>query len=91
MQLKALYLTNQSPPPYTCSVLALHSESLYSDILYSPVEEGIGNQSSLFHELEETVDHGDEHAIALYMYFVIFDDLQYLRDLRQHYTTWTML
>jgi hypothetical protein len=33
----------------------------------------------------------DEHAIALYVYFVDFDDFQYSRDLWQHYTTWTML
>ena len=33
----------------------------------------------------------DEHATALYVYFVDFDDLQYSRDLRQHYTTRTML
>ena len=35
--------------------------------------------------------HGDEHATALYTYFVVFDDFQYSRDLRQHYTTRTML
>ena len=34
---------------------------------------------------------GDEHATALYAYFVDFDDLRYSRDLRQHYTTRTML
>jgi len=34
---------------------------------------------------------GDEHATALYAYFVDFDDFQYSRDLRQHYTTQTML
>ena len=34
---------------------------------------------------------GDEHTTALYAYFVVFDDFQYSRDLRQHYTTRTML
>ena len=34
---------------------------------------------------------GDEHTTALYAYFVDFDDFQYSRDLRQHYTTQTML
>ncbi len=33
----------------------------------------------------------DEHATALYVYFVIFDDFQYSCDLRQHHTTQTML
>jgi len=34
--------------------------------------------------------HVDEHATALYTYFDVFDDLQYSRDLRQHYTTRTI-
>ena len=33
----------------------------------------------------------DEHTIALFTYFVVFNDLQYSRDLRQHYTTRTIL
>ena len=33
----------------------------------------------------------DEHTIVLCMYFVIFNDLQYLHDLWQHYMTWTIV
>ena len=41
---------------------------------------------------EDTVaKSADEHTTALYVYFVVFDDFQYSRDLRQHYTTRTML
>ena len=40
---------------------------------------------------QEQIVCGDEHATALYAYFVVFNDFQYSRDLRQHYTTWTML
>jgi len=32
----------------------------------------------------------DEHTITLYTYFVVFDDLQYLCNLWQHYTTQTI-
>jgi len=39
----------------------------------------------------EACEHNDEHATALYAYFVVFNDLQYSRDLRQHYTTRTLL
>jgi hypothetical protein len=41
---------------------------------------------------EDTVaKSADEHTTALYAYFVVFDDFQYSRDLRQHYTTRTLL
>jgi hypothetical protein len=33
--------------------------------------------------------HADMHTIALSTYLVIFDNLQYLRDLRTQRTTWT--
>ena len=39
----------------------------------------------------QTLLTADEHATALFAYFVDFDDFRFSRDLRQHYTTRTML
>jgi hypothetical protein len=33
----------------------------------------------------------DEHAIIVYAYFVIFDDLKYSCNLCHQYMTWTLL
>ena len=48
----------------------------------------ISNPTEAFHFSSNAPD---EHTVTLYVYFVVFNDLQYLSDLQQHYTMRTLL